>query len=131
MVRMTPPLSGTSQRIRSDMTFRLNGGAVSTSPPGTGPNSRRFEPIALSRLGCEVGALRQVFGQDQHLVRCQLRQHGCDARIVQMVQHLSQEDDEALRYVIGDTWNACNVAFYSDDRPSTLFSHGGYRLSPW
>lgn len=36
-----------------------------------------------------------------------------------------------LKYVIGDTWHAGNVAFYSHDRPSTLFSHGGYRLSPW
>ena len=36
-----------------------------------------------------------------------------------------------LGYVIGDTWHAGNVAFYSADRPSALFEHGGYRASPW
>jgi 4-amino-4-deoxy-L-arabinose transferase-like glycosyltransferase len=36
-----------------------------------------------------------------------------------------------LRYVIGDTWYAGNAAFYSDDRPSALFVHGGYRFNPW
>ncbi len=41
------------------------------------------------------------------------------------------ETGQALKYVIGDTWHAGNAAFYSDDRPSALFSHGGYRFSPW
>ena len=36
-----------------------------------------------------------------------------------------------LKYVIGDTWIAGNAAFYSADRPSTLFVHGGFSGSPW
>lgn len=41
------------------------------------------------------------------------------------------ETDRPLKYVIGDTWHAGNAAFYSDDRPSTMFIHGDYRFSPW
>ncbi|WP_432262752.1 glycosyltransferase family 39 protein [Cupriavidus sp. TMH.W2] len=41
------------------------------------------------------------------------------------------ETGKRLRYVIGDTWHAGNAAFYSGDRPSALFAHGGYRFSPW
>lgn len=36
-----------------------------------------------------------------------------------------------LKYVAGDTWYAGNVSFYSSARPSTMFSHGSYRFSPW
>jgi hypothetical protein len=39
--------------------------------------------------------------------------------------------DEPLKYVIGDTWHAGNVAFYSDDRPSALFADGNYHFNPW
>ncbi|WP_211947520.1 glycosyltransferase family 39 protein [Cupriavidus yeoncheonensis] len=41
------------------------------------------------------------------------------------------ETGKPLKYVIGDTWYAGNAAFYSDDRPSALFVHGGYRFNPW
>ena len=37
---------------------------------------------------------------------------------------------EPLVYVVGDTWMAGNMAFYSPDRPSTL-TDGDERLSPW
>jgi 4-amino-4-deoxy-L-arabinose transferase-like glycosyltransferase len=36
-----------------------------------------------------------------------------------------------LKYVIGDTWYAGNVAFYSVDRPSTTFTHAYHRASLW
>ncbi|MGV8867685.1 MAG: glycosyltransferase family 39 protein [Janthinobacterium svalbardensis] len=36
-----------------------------------------------------------------------------------------------LKYVVGNTWTAGNVAFYARDRPSVIFSHGDQRLSPW
>ncbi|NKI70206.1 hypothetical protein GN109_12305 [Collimonas pratensis] len=39
--------------------------------------------------------------------------------------------DSPLKYVVGDTWHAGNVAFYADERPSAMFSHGAYRFSPW
>ncbi|KAF3997728.1 glycosyltransferase family 39 protein [Glaciimonas immobilis] len=39
--------------------------------------------------------------------------------------------DSPLKYVAGDTWYAGNVSFYSTERPSTMFSHGGRRFSPW
>jgi hypothetical protein len=35
-----------------------------------------------------------------------------------------------LRIVVGSTWFAGNVAFYSPDRPSVLID-GDFRLSPW
>ncbi|WP_011299633.1 glycosyltransferase family 39 protein [Cupriavidus necator] len=41
------------------------------------------------------------------------------------------ETGTPMKYVIGDTWYAGNAAFYSDDRPSALFVHGGYRFNPW
>jgi hypothetical protein len=37
---------------------------------------------------------------------------------------------QKLRFVVGDTWLAGNVAFYSADRPS-LFIDAEPRLSPW
>ena len=39
--------------------------------------------------------------------------------------------DKPLKYVIGNVWHAGNVAFYSDDRPSTLFADGDYHFNPW
>lgn len=36
-----------------------------------------------------------------------------------------------LIYVIGDTWHAGNVAFYSGDRPSALFTDDNYHLNSW
>ncbi|WP_211454330.1 glycosyltransferase family 39 protein [Collimonas antrihumi] len=36
-----------------------------------------------------------------------------------------------LKYVAGDTWYAGNISFYSSERPSTMFSHGSFRFSPW
>jgi len=36
-----------------------------------------------------------------------------------------------LRYVVGDTWSAGNVAFYANDRPSVIFTHQDLRISPW
>jgi hypothetical protein len=36
----------------------------------------------------------------------------------------------SLRYVVGRTWEAGNVAFYSPDRPS-VFIDGDLRRSPW
>ena len=38
---------------------------------------------------------------------------------------------QSLKFVIGDVWHAGNVAFYSDDRPSTLFADGDYHFNPW
>ena len=39
--------------------------------------------------------------------------------------------EQPLKYVIGNTWNAGNVAFYAKDRPSIIFSHADLRVSPW
>ncbi|QDG70141.1 glycosyltransferase family 39 protein [Janthinobacterium tructae] len=36
-----------------------------------------------------------------------------------------------LKYVVGSTWNAGNVAFYAKDRPSVIFSHADLHVSPW
>lgn len=38
---------------------------------------------------------------------------------------------QPVKFVIGDVWHAGNVAFYSDDRPSTLFADGDYHFNPW
>lgn len=35
-----------------------------------------------------------------------------------------------LRYVVGDTWPAGNVAFYAEDRPHVVMD-GDLRISPW
>ncbi len=41
-----------------------------------------------------------------------------------------QQTGRPLVYVVGETWMAGNMAFYSPDRPSTL-TEGDERLSPW
>jgi hypothetical protein len=41
-----------------------------------------------------------------------------------------QQTGEPLAYVVGDTWMAGNLAYYSPDRPSTL-TDGDPHLSPW
>ena len=41
-----------------------------------------------------------------------------------------QAEGIPLRVVIGDTWMAGNLAFYSPDRPSVL-TDGNFSLSPW
>ncbi|HYP69437.1 MAG TPA: hypothetical protein VEP93_01035, partial [Variovorax sp.] len=49
----------------------------------------------------------------------------------EMTGRWSAQTGKRLRFVIGDTWHAGNVAFYSADRPSALFAHAGYRGNPW
>jgi hypothetical protein len=39
--------------------------------------------------------------------------------------------NKPLKYAIGDTWHAGNVAFYSTDRPSALFADNSYHFNPW
>ena len=36
-----------------------------------------------------------------------------------------------LKYVAGDLWTVSNVAFYGEDSPSTIFSHGDLSVSSW
>ena len=49
----------------------------------------------------------------------------------EMTGRWSAQTGKPLRYVIGDTWHAGNMAFYSAHRPSALFAHAGYRGNPW
>ena len=41
-----------------------------------------------------------------------------------------QRYNQPLKFTIGDTWPAGNVAFYSSDRPH-VFIRGDYAISPW
>jgi 4-amino-4-deoxy-L-arabinose transferase-like glycosyltransferase len=48
----------------------------------------------------------------------------------EITQRWQQEEGTPLRLVVGDTWMAGNLAFYSPDRPSVL-TDGNFSLSPW
>ena len=48
----------------------------------------------------------------------------------EITQHWHQAVGTPLRIVVGNTWMAGNVAFYSPDRPSVL-TDGNFSLSPW
>jgi len=48
----------------------------------------------------------------------------------EITQRWHQAEGTPLRVVVGDTWIADNIAFYSPDHPSVL-TDGNFSLSPW
>lgn len=106
-------------------------GLLLIRPVLTGERLRRFGTMWLGMLllPALVFALLHLFGP--LVTKHEKRANFPGNRLAEVVTDRWHAVNGApLRYVVGDTWLAGNVAFYSKDRPS-VFTEGDIRLSPW
>ncbi|MDR3500543.1 MAG: glycosyltransferase family 39 protein [Parvibaculum sp.] len=92
---------------------------------------RRFGWMWLTALVLPALMFVQVQLTGAHITKREKRTHFPGTELAQEVTaHWHDVSGAPLRYVVGDTWLAGNVAFYSPDRPS-VFTFADARLSPW